>query len=126
MICTIYGFKNLYTLVELQHAETPNIGWPKFSEYWMALVSCCGFLLLRKIIVAFVYNSFYQRYSDTKNDENLRVEKAMKTSINFFKAVCYAALCFVGYFVFLKDEYFLDTRMFGKGDLYRVYDGYPI
>jgi hypothetical protein len=50
----------------------------------------------------------------------------MKNSVNVYKVVCYVSLALVGYFVFLKDLYFLDRRLLGSGDIYRIYEGYPL
>jgi hypothetical protein len=110
--------RTLYELQSIRHwmqssFETPPSGWTSVSDLYLALVSFCVLFVLKKIIVSCVYRFIYDKCKEKENEE-VRVQKSIKASYAFFKAIYFIFASIVGYYI-IRDEPYLSHHLLGKG-----------
>lgn len=103
--------------------EAPVYGWAEFSDFKITLMTACVSIIVNQVMNMLTWNIFYGLCKE-KNDEELRKSKTLKACNSLYKGIYFIVVTLWGYQT-LKDQDYLPTSLFGKGDYQHFNVNYP-
>ena len=108
----------------LTEFKEPEYGWPQYSDFYITVIACVVSWAIQIVMNKYTWKFFYSNCKE-KNNEQVRLSKTQKSCDHFYKGF-YFIVATVWGFVMMKDSDFLPPYLFGKGDLSRSYENYPL